>query len=309
MFDAGDGTLRQMCFSTAKSPNLARIFISRLEPSHVLGIPTVMLAEFGKSLTTPIHIYGPKGVARFIFNSLRAFDAFHRRRIVVHELSGSYDLSTSTNDYKESYMPGDTSAPSDPMSPSEMVLDEHFSVQQLHPERSGFWRIIDNHEVTVLANTLSSGEDCDIFGFVIKEVDKQGALRINECQRLGVPQSSYRDLKAGLNVTVEGKRVVRPEDVMTPPLRGRKITIVSSGTDASRLLPAAQGSDVVVHNACCLEDKLESAEKLGYSTPTIAAQFALACKAQLLVLTRFGSYLGTLLQSETQTRNEVSPPL
>eukprot|EP01039_Chlorochromonas_danica_P004284 gene4284-4704_t len=309
MFDGGDGTLRQMSLSSAKYPNLARIFISRLEPSHILGIPTVILSELGKGHPIPIHIYGPKGVARFIFNSLRAFNALHRRKIVVHELSGSYDLSNGVVDYKESYMPGDTNAQSDPAAPSEMVLDDYFSVQQLHPERNGFWRIIDNHEVTVLANTLSNGEGCGIFGFVIKEVDKQGALRIQECQRLGVPQAAYRDLKAGLNVTVEGKdrkTVVRPEDVMSPALRGRKITIISSGTHASRLLPAAQGSDVVVHNSCCLEDKTESAEKLGYSTPTIAAQFALACKAQLLVLTRFGSYLGTLAQSETQIRKELN---
>lgn len=234
-------------------------------------------------MPVPLNIYGPPGIAQYLHNAIMLFlNQPQVRKVIIHELVANYDPRLVLNDLQPS------PAHRSDGQPAELM----FPVKQIYPEASGFWRLMDSERVTVLANTTTSLSSLRTsFGFVIREMDKQGSLRMDLCNAMGVPVDAFKALKAGKNVIV-GERTISPKDVVTPASPGRKLTIVSTGTDASRLISAAMDSDVVVHDSCFSAASISFAERLGHATPSLAARFANACRARTLVLTRFGVQMG-----------------
>src|SRR5437764_4041 len=59
--------------------------------------------------------------------------------------------------------------------------------------------------------------------FVLEEKTRPGRFSVERAEALGVPSGPlYSQLQAGEPVTIRG-RTIRPEDVLGPPRRGRKI--------------------------------------------------------------------------------------
>lgn len=64
LFDAGDGTMRQTCFGEYSYATLSKIFISRMGPNNLFGLPTMLVyccSGKGNKDHEPFHIYGPPG--------------------------------------------------------------------------------------------------------------------------------------------------------------------------------------------------------------------------------------------------------
>src|SRR5437899_9693518 len=76
--------------------------------------------------------------------------------------------------------------------------------------------------------------------FVLEEKTRPGRFSVDRAEALGIPSGPlYRQLQAGEPVTIGG-RTIRPEDVLGPPRRGRKIVYTGDTMPHETLLEMAR---------------------------------------------------------------------
>jgi ribonuclease BN (tRNA processing enzyme) len=130
-----------------------------LDPIHVFGLPQVASYLPNISDPKPLHIYGPPGLGDYLIVSLNILKDKLNRRIVVSEMHNEYKLQDALKQNIKSNL-------------QTQHLGGLLTVQKIFPERSGFWRLVDDSEICVLANKVF--DDHSAFGFVVREVNKQG---------------------------------------------------------------------------------------------------------------------------------------
>lgn len=71
LFDCGEGTQQQMLRASVKLSKIDKIFITHLHSDHLFGLPGLLVSRSMNQISTPLTIYGPKGVAEFVTTSLK----------------------------------------------------------------------------------------------------------------------------------------------------------------------------------------------------------------------------------------------
>jgi ribonuclease Z len=66
LFDCGEGTQQQMLRSSIKLSKLNKLFITHLHGDHIFGIPGLISSRSNQGSTTPLTIYGPRGIKDFV---------------------------------------------------------------------------------------------------------------------------------------------------------------------------------------------------------------------------------------------------
>ncbi len=153
----------------------------------------------------------------------------------------------------------------------------------------------------VRAHDLSPGErvDCGEYvvtafeavhtvpglGYALEEKDRPGRFDLERAKALGIPPGPlYSRLQEGETVTVGG-RTFRPEEVLGPPRRGRKIVYTGDSMPHEALVTMARGADVLIHDATSDAALEEKANRYGHSSSRQAGQAAKEAGVGLLVLT------------------------
>ncbi|XP_028852620.1 zinc phosphodiesterase ELAC protein 1 [Denticeps clupeoides] len=282
LFDCGEGTQTQLMRSPLKASRITKIFISHLHGDHLFGLPGLLCTvSLNSSPTQPpscVDIYGPQGLRRFLRVSLELSASQLLFPFAVHELEPTADQC-----------------------PPEGLLNPLVtqSSEWLHPQerpgttiqmdtQSDLYVLFEEKQFTVKAFRLY--HRIPSFGFCVQEQERPGRLNAQLLNELGLkPGPQYGLLKAGQAVTLANGRIVRPCDVLDPPVPGRKVCIF--GDCASLVgeggIKACQGADVLVHEATLADEHRERALEHGHSTPSTAAGVALACKTHRLVLYHF----------------------
>jgi ribonuclease Z len=121
--------------------------------------------------------------------------------------------------------------------------------------------------------------------YALVEDERPGKLNAAKAISLGVkPGPDFAKLKAGNPVRLPGGRVVRPEEVVGPKRRGRKVVYTGDTLPSDSLVELARGADILIHE-CTLADELkEKAEETLHSTPAGAAEVARRAGVKQLVL-------------------------
>jgi ribonuclease Z len=102
-------------------------------------------------------------------------------------------------------------------------------------------------------------------------------------------------------VTLADGRTVVPADVLGPARAGRRIVLSGDTAPCRGVLEAAQGADVLVHEATFCEDERERARETSHSTAKEAAGVAKAAGVSLLALTHLSSrYAGPHVAAEAR---------
>ncbi|PZD93654.1 ribonuclease Z [Paenibacillus sambharensis] len=70
LFDCGEGTQHQLMKTSHKLSRLERIFITHLHGDHTFGLPGLLSSRAFSGGTTPVTVYGPKGIKQLIEMSL-----------------------------------------------------------------------------------------------------------------------------------------------------------------------------------------------------------------------------------------------
>ncbi|MBB6455346.1 ribonuclease Z [Salirhabdus euzebyi] len=71
LFDCGEATQHQILHTSIKPRKIEKIFITHLHGDHIFGLPGLLGSRSFQGGTTPLEIYGPKGIEEYIHTSLR----------------------------------------------------------------------------------------------------------------------------------------------------------------------------------------------------------------------------------------------
>lgn len=309
LFDAGEGTQRQLMFSKVKLKGICKIFITHLHADHILGLPGVLLQlqDIGRSRQSPqvIEIYGPPGIYNFIaanfaltksavnFNLIRCFifelvggtmhtppsrgPKKHQRNILHSHYPEISNLSLIRGTIKRNR--DGTWTIQKPGTPTKKQISSNR--RTFNDENAGSYR-----QVNITAAEVIHLDGVQTFGFVVEELEPPRTIDPARAKAMGVqPGPNYRILKNGYPVwSDDGKTLVQPEDVLTGmQKKARKFALFGDNcaipASMSRL---CKDADVLVHEAT-MRDSREASEK-GHATPEMAGRLAKLTNAKVLVL-------------------------
>jgi ribonuclease Z len=160
------------------------------------------------------------------------------------------------------------------------------SVEMAH----GSWARFEGYTVTAFA--VNHG--LPALGFVLEEDPRPGRFDREQAINLGVPPGPlFGRLQRGESIRVgsgDGAREVRPDQVMGPSRRGRKI-VYTGDTRAvhSRLMDIARDADLLIHDATYDESESDRGAEFFHATARQAGEAATALAAGTLVLTHTSS--------------------
>ncbi|RJS85413.1 ribonuclease Z [Candidatus Bathyarchaeota archaeon] len=126
--------------------------------------------------------------------------------------------------------------------------------------------------------------------YAFVEKPRPGRFNPEKAVSLGVPKGPlWSRLQRGENVKLLNGRIVKPEDVLGPPRRGRKIVYVGDTRPSENIVNLALEADVLIHEATFSDELAERAERDMHSTPSGAASVAKKAKVKLLILTHISA--------------------
>jgi ribonuclease BN (tRNA processing enzyme) len=79
LVDCGPGVIRRAAaafrrgVTGLKVSNLSRLFVTHLHSDHTIGLPDVILSPWTLERTTPLQVYGPRGIKEMTSNVLKAY--------------------------------------------------------------------------------------------------------------------------------------------------------------------------------------------------------------------------------------------
>lgn len=139
----------------------------------------------------------------------------------------------------------------------------------------------DGFEIQVL-RVRHRGE---AYGYAIVEHDRPGRFDAELAERLGVtPGPDFGRLQRG--ETVGG---VAPEQVLGAVRAGRRIVLSGDTAPCDMVRYAAEGADLLVHEATFCDDEAERARETGHSTARQAATLAAEAAVRMLAIVHVSS--------------------
>jgi len=310
MFDAGEGSQVQLQRSAVRPGNIDKIFVTHLHGDHAYGLPGVLclIGNARGPHDPPVEIYGPAGLRLFVRTALALSRSRALPKYCVHEL---HEVPFLHSRFAREPQPLRVSC--DPHLPFELEGDDIFPEKVPMDDGSEAlqWRLFEDDNVAVRAAPLQHTVPC--VGYVVREADRPGKLRVDtvlpllEAQRAGLREIGVRDPRALLKRIKELQpgdvydlpdgSVIRCEDALDPPQKGRKVVMLGDTCDAGPLAHLAHNADVVVHEATNTymreydgNDERDFGRQTyahGHSTPAVAGKFATFVGARSLVLTHF----------------------
>jgi ribonuclease Z len=147
--------------------------------------------------------------------------------------------------------------------------------------------IFENEEYYVTALPL----DHSLFdlGYRFQEKDKAGHLDLEKAQQYNLPMGPLiGELKKGNSIPFNGN-VIKPEDVLGEPIKGKSIAIVTDTKPCENGISLAREADVLIHEATFEKELWESAQEMKHSTTIDAAQIAKKANTKILIITHISS--------------------
>src|SRR5437588_1291411 len=139
----------------------------------------------------------------------------------------------------------------------------------------------DSYEIHVFKTEHGGGS----VGYALREHERRGRFDVEKARAAGIPEGPLGGkLSKGETVQLPDGRTVGPEGIVGGNRPGRVVVFTGDTRPCAAVVDAAQGADLLIHEATFGEDEKERAKETGHSTAREAAQVALAAKARRLVL-------------------------
>jgi ribonuclease Z len=139
-------------------------------------------------------------------------------------------------------------------------------------------------------------------GYALVEEPRPGRFDVEMAAALGIPEGPERGaLQRGETVTLPDGRRIAPESVLGEVRLGRKVAVSADTAYSQRVIEAARGADVLVHEATFAEEERDRAHETLHSTAAEAAGVARSAEVGLLALTHLSNrYFGGEIEREAQ---------
>ena len=145
-------------------------------------------------------------------------------------------------------------------------------------------------------------------GFSIAEHERLGRFDPERARELGVPEGPlWGQIHAGKTVTLENGTTVAPEELVGPSRPGRKVVITGDTSPCESVVSAADGADLLIHEATFADEEADRARETRHSTAKEAGQVALAARARRLVLSHLSARYSRDFMPILEQAREVFP--
>lgn len=127
-------------------------------------------------------------------------------------------------------------------------------------------------------------------GYALVEDIRRGRFNPELARALGVSEGpAWGRLHRGEPISLDDGRVIDPATLVGPTRPGRTIVITGDTRPSAATVDAAQGADVLVHEATFADDEAARAVETGHSTAREAATVARVAGVRQLVLTHISA--------------------
>ena len=145
-------------------------------------------------------------------------------------------------------------------------------------------------------------------GYALKEHERRGRFDAEKAKAAGIPEGPlWGKLAKGETVGLPDGRSVGPEGLVGPPRPGRSVVFTGDTRPCASVVDAAQGADLLIHEATFGEEEKDRAKETGHSTAREAAQVALAAHAKRLVLSHVSARYSISADELVQEARTVFP--
>ena len=127
-------------------------------------------------------------------------------------------------------------------------------------------------------------------GYALIEEIRLGRFNPDKAREMGIPEGpAWGKLHKGESITLDDGRVVQPSDLVGPSRAGRRIVFTGDSRPAESTVAAAQGADLLIHEATFADDEQPRAIETGHATAREAAEIAAKAGVKQLVLTHLSA--------------------
>jgi ribonuclease Z len=149
------------------------------------------------------------------------------------------------------------------------------------------------------------------FGYALVEAERPGRFDPEAAKGLGVKEGpDFARLQRGEAVETAKGTTVRPDEVMGETRPGRTVVITGDTAPCHATVEAAQGAELLVHDASFAEEEAQRAADTGHSTVGQAAAVAREAEVKLLALVHISSryHVGKVLEEAKEVFDPTVAP-
>ncbi len=166
----------------------------------------------------------------------------------------------------------------------------------------------DGQRVTYQIHVFATEHGGGSVGYALREHERPGRFDPERARAAGVPEGPlWGQLQRGETVGLADGRTVTPDGIVGPRRPGRLVVFTGDTRPCASVVDAAQGADLLIHEATFGEEEKDRAKETGHSTAREAAQVALAAKARRLVLSHVSARYSISADELVQEAKQVFP--
>ena len=163
----------------------------------------------------------------------------------------------------------------------------------------------DGYEICAFPTEHGGGPS---LGYLLREHTRRGRFDVEKARALGIPEGPlWGKLTKGEAVQLANGQTVPPSEIIGEARPGRLVAFTGDTRPCAATVDAAQGADLLIHEATFGEEERDRARDTGHSTAKEAAQVALAAKAKRLVLSHVSARYSISADELVREAREVFP--
>jgi ribonuclease Z len=145
-------------------------------------------------------------------------------------------------------------------------------------------------------------------GYVLKEHVRRGRFDVDKAKAAGIPEGPlWGKLSKGETIELADGRRLTPDGFVGAARPGRLVAFTGDTRPCAATVDAAQGADLLIHEATFGEEERDRARDTGHATAKEAAQVALAARAKRLVLSHVSARYSISADELVREAREVFP--
>jgi ribonuclease Z len=268
LFECGEGTQRQM-MRYGVSFALSEIFFTHFHADHFLGVIGLIRTLGLQGRPEPLFLYGPKGAKKVLGQAMQLGVERVPFPVEIVEVKAGEAVPA----------PGTR-----------------------HPAPGNRQR--DGYEIRVFATEHGGGS----VGYALREFERRGRFDVEKAKAAGIPEGPlWGKLSKGEAIELADGRQLTADGFVGPKRAGRLVVFTGDTRPSAAVVDAAQGADLLIHEATFGEEEKERAKETGHSTAKEAAQVALAAGVRKLVLCHVSARYSISADELVREAREVFP--
>ena len=145
-------------------------------------------------------------------------------------------------------------------------------------------------------------------GYVLQEHARRGRFDVEKAKAAGIPEGPlWGKLSKGEPIELADGSKLTADGFVGPARSGRLVVFTGDTRPCAATVDAAQGADLLIHEATFGEEERDRARDTGHSTSKEAAQVALAAKVKRLLLSHVSARYSISADELVKEAKEVFP--